>query len=142
MEIRTIKYYRETYNELCYNKINSAGTWNMPKDFEPWNKGKHLSVDYKEKISKSTKLAMQNPETRKKILARNEKYLYGNHHHKKGSKLTKEQKINISVKTKEAMSKIHWIYVNNGKRNQPIKEENLQKYLDLGWKEGKKEVIL
>lgn len=105
-ETTVIKYYKEKYKDNCYNISNTPGTWNLPDNFEVWNKGIKLSDNYKKRISIGTKRAMQRPEVRKKILARNSKYLYGNNHHKKGSKLTEEQKAYISKRTKEAMQKI------------------------------------
>lgn len=138
LEMQTIKLYRSKYGDKCYNKTSRAGTWNMPKDFEPWNKGKTMTEEYKQKVSIRTKLAMQRPEVREKILARNDKYLYGNHHHKQGSKLTDEQRANVARGTKEAMTKIQWTYVHNDVKTLRIKQENLQKYLDLGWTKGRR----
>lgn len=121
---------------------------------EPWNKGKHLTEETKKKLS----VAMS------KYTGENSG-MYGKHHTKETRRKISEAKKNISEETRRKMSeaakhklgeknpmfgKHHneetknklselrkgKIYINNGVDGKFINPDELQKYLDLGYKKG------
>jgi group I intron endonuclease len=99
-----------------------------------WNKGKKLSDEYRKKLSDAHKGHTPWNKGRKMTpdeLLKHSKALKGVAGHKKGVSLSEVNKQGISKSLKNR------IWVNNGEHRTLIRQEDLQQYLNKGYKLGK-----
>lgn len=122
------------HTDEARRKISEAGKGRVPsketkKKISNTEKGKIVSKETRRKISEANKKRFQNPEERRKISETQKKTRKGETHSKEWNK-------HVS----EALKNKKWIHKNNELKY--VKLEELNSYLQQGWKLGKIDKII